>query len=250
MTLHAPDPVLQLLHSVLRKLPARPLHTPLLSWTTVTVESSTCSTPALSLSCWLMRPQEHALRLSLSLRVQPTGQVAIRTDHIPLHTMLVHAMEQNPSAVPRCLAALRDLYPAMPPRTEWHISRPVPIDGIGTLPPAAPIHAAAAAIAGARAATLRIEIDRHAGNPTPARAPRPAARLHIHGADCGEDLPEDLRRLLTPPGKIAQWLAGAFPKTRYRTLTANTDTGSAACQHALDSLCPLIEIHNASPARE
>lgn len=245
--MHSPDPILALLHAVLRKPAARPLHTPLLSWTTVTVESSASAIPTLSLSCWLTPPDRNTPRLSLAMRIHPTGKIAIRTCHVLLHTMLMHAFEQNPATLTRCLASLKDLYPAMPPRAQWHISRPVPIDGRAPLPPASQIHTAAAAIEFPSGSTLRIELDRHADNRSPTQIPKPTAHLQ---SPCGQPVlhpPPSIQDLLHPPSKLAEWLLNAFPRARYRTLATAIADNDPSSQHALDSLCPLIELHHNRP---
>ena len=247
MNCNPPDPILEILHGALRKPVSRPLHDPLLSWTTISVDATASASPpqrtdiALSLSCWLVPPSTTSPRLALVLRFHPAAGYSMRTIHPRLQAMIQHTLERDPAAIRRCRSALHGLFPSIPPSIGWHVSRPVPIDGRAVMPPAACMHAAATCIPESCDASLRLELDRHLRS-TPL-SPRPAVLAEPDGHPQAAAIRKSASQLLRPPSRLADWLLGAFPRSRYRALSA---PGSGTPPSALDSLCPIIELHSSA----
>ena len=251
-----PNRVLTHVHDVLRLPPSRALHDPIHSWTTVSLHGTAPGHPAaIAITCWLIPPagaadgKAPALNASLRFSAPPGSPPRIRCAHPRLHSMLIHAFRRNPSPASRDLEALAALYPDTPPNTAWHILRPVPIDGRMSLPARSAVHGTAAAASICQGCSLSIEL-RPPPNNGPASTPRVSAATTTPGHLSPLPLQNCSRRLLQPLSPIRDWLYASYLHQRYRHVQLrlhHLDPALAAA--ALDSLCPLLEIHaHANPS--
>ncbi len=250
MPLAPPNRVLSRVHDVLRLPPSRHLHDPIHSWTTVNLHGPTPAHPAaIAIECWLIAPTPTirpaamtAMTAKLRFSAPPGTPPSIRCPHPRLHSMLIRAFEREPSCASKDVQALVNMFPETAPNTTWHILCPVPIDGRITLPPQSVIHTASTATSVCRNCSIRIEMHPQASDNN-AYTPRITAKASTPTHISPLALQTHARSMVKPFSPIWTWLHDSHLRQRFRHIHAHLRDHDSLLTAALDSLCPLIEIH-------